>query len=59
MIIKQEDIMGYYVGEQLHCEGCMRVNKVEVVDLEKILFREAVEKDETLYFCDICKEKID
>ena len=57
-MIKNEDILGYSIGEEVCCEEC--INKEEERDLtqEDIITQDYAEKEESLIFCDRCKKRI-
>lgn len=55
-IIKQDEILGYWVNEKLLCLACDD-NKEEYTQ-DSILTSDEVEKSDDLYFCDKCEKQI-
>ena len=60
-VIKVEDIVGYYVGQECVCCDCATKEEVadSVVSLQYIITSNDVESDEELYFCDRCDKLIE
>jgi len=56
--IKIEDIIGYFKNSTLFCVSCAQNEGFKKATLKELFLKEDVESEETLYFCDICKEKI-
>jgi len=57
-VIKVEDIVGYFVGEQYVCCDCMDKKEEAEATQDEILVRSEVENGDKLYFCDRCEEQI-
>ena len=53
-----EDIAGYYVDEKLVCSQCIGNVELQELEEENILLQDAVENNDTFYFCDRCKKRI-
>lgn len=58
MFIKNEDVRGYWIGEQeLICPECV-ADELTGLTAKDVLIDSEMD-DEDLYFCDRCGERID
>jgi hypothetical protein len=57
MEIDNQDIEGYFIGEELVCVGCIQDDERRGIKLDDILLKDDKEECKT-YFCDRCKEEI-
>ena len=58
MIIKDEEILGVYNGEELLCVECAQGIEGMFDDPEKFLLSKTVEHSDDLFFCDRCNAPI-
>lgn len=56
--IKDEDIVGFYVGDKLVCGECINHDEEEEMTPDTLLLRESVENTDDHYFCDRCKQRM-
>jgi len=56
--IKSEDILGYYVGEELICSKCITDEELSEVKQDDILTEQDANNSDDMFFCDRCKKKI-
>jgi len=54
--IKEEDILVFYVGQELICNGCITETERNALKLDDVITD--TESDEEMFFCDRCKEQI-
>jgi hypothetical protein len=54
--IKGEDILAFYVGQELVCTGCITDDERAVLKTDNVITDTEAEDD--LYFCDRCKDQI-
>jgi len=57
-VIKVEDIMGYFVGQECVCCDCATKEEEVEVTQSEIITIDDVEDDDELYFCDRCEKQI-
>ena len=57
-MIKNEDILGYQFGKEFVCEGCIKGNEEKEAKEEEILTTDWAEEQESVIFCDRCKERL-
>ena len=57
-VIKADDIMGYFVGQECVCASCVSKDEKAEATQDKIITRNVVEEGDQLYFCDRCDEPI-
>jgi len=61
MIVKVEEILGYYIGEELVCTECIDEETEQEVTAEQIVFdhpTSGVRREEEMGFCDQCKKRL-
>jgi len=58
MVIKAEDVMGYFVGEECVCADCATKDEEATVTQNEIITRDVTENEDELYFCDRCNKQI-
>ena len=56
--IKQDEIRGIHVSGEVLCSNCATDEEMKNVKEEEIISENMAEKDDTLYFCDRCKERL-
>lgn len=54
--IKNEDIIGYRVGEDTVCPDCIKKEELDEIGLDDIIANN--DREEGIYFCDRCKKQI-
>ena len=57
-IIKTEDIVGYFGdNDQVICTDCV-TDANENLTSDEVITRQMIERDEDLWFCDLCKHEL-
>ena len=54
-IVKQEEIVGYRIGEELVHADCIEDSEREEITLDGIITESERDRDDDLLFCDRCK----
>ena len=57
-VIRTEDIMGYFVGQECVCCDCANGQEELVVSQNEIITLNDAERGDELYFCDRCQKQI-
>ena len=57
-MIKVEDIVGYFVGQECVCCDCIRKDEETQVAQNEIITCDDTESGDNLYFCDRCEKQI-
>ena len=57
-VVRAEDIIGYFVGQECVCCDCASKKEEEIVSQNEIITLDDVESDDELYFCDRCQKQI-
>ena len=58
-VYKEERIVGMYRGSEIICATCMSDEDWVSLTKDNILIERQVEKEEGLYWCDSCGERIE
>lgn len=59
MQVETDEIAGYHCQDgSLYCVECMAELEIEFEDPNRILFADTVEAENSLFWCDNCKERI-
>jgi len=57
-IIKTEDVVGYFDSdERIICVDCVTDGDQDITS-DDVITQEMADKDDRLWFCDICKQKL-
>jgi hypothetical protein len=57
-IIKNEDILGYFSdNNQMICVDCITDGDQDTTS-DDVITQEMVDNDDRLWFCDVCKQKL-
>lgn len=57
-IIKQEDIRGYRIGEQMVCQECTEKDELKDLKQSEIIEAHEIENSDDHYFCDRCEKEL-
>lgn len=57
-VIRTEDIVGFFVGEECVCCDCIQPNEEAEVTQEEVITQRDVEDEDSYYFCDRHKGRI-
>lgn len=57
-VVKVEEIMGYFIGQECVCCDCATKEEEEVVSQNEIITLDDVERGDEYYFCDRCEKQI-
>lgn len=57
-VIKVEDVMGFFVGQECVCADCASKDEEASATLDEIITRDDTESSDLLYFCDRCNGQI-
>jgi hypothetical protein len=55
-IIKDDDVKGYQVGEEVFCKQCITKDELHTLQEDELILERAFD-DENFCFCDRCKEQ--
>lgn len=58
-VIKADDIVGYFIGQECVCCACADKKEEAEASLDEIITLDMVESGDEIYFCDRCKKQID
>ena len=58
MVIKVEDVMGYFVNEQFICYDCASQDEEQEATQDEVVIRDDIESGDNLYFCDRCNKQV-
>ena len=56
--VKLEEVVAYHTGRGLVCADCATAEEQNDVKEHEILLRGDYQKEEVIYFCDVCGERI-
>jgi hypothetical protein len=57
--IKPEEICGYNLDNEIVCTGCIDSEDfIDDLPIKDIITNDDVDKDDGIYFCDRCKERL-
>jgi hypothetical protein len=57
-IIKDEDIVGYRLGEQIVHPQCATPDELNELEEDMLITEHEIEKDDDLWFCDRCRKQM-
>lgn len=58
-VVKVEEIMGYFIGQQCVCCDCATKEEEETITSQnEIITLDDVERSDEYYFCDRCEKQI-
>jgi hypothetical protein len=55
-IVKNDEVVGYHVHQQIVCSECIEPNEVNELRENHVIIERDIEED--LFFCDRCGEKL-
>jgi len=56
-VYKAEEIVAYYVGQDLVCQKCIEDKEMNELDADDIILQDTIEDKENLFFCDRMQEE--
>lgn len=58
-MVKNEDIKGYRVGEDVVCPDCMKPEEIRAIKQNELILLRELEDQENIYWCDRCGKLIE
>lgn len=58
MIANDDQILGYFIGEECVHRKCTDRDEIADLTTDEILFEDDLRSGDTRFFCDRCKEEI-
>jgi hypothetical protein len=57
-VFKVEEIRGYWFENEVVCVDCTDTDEINSAKIDQVVTEDDLQKDDYLYFCDRCKERI-
>lgn len=57
-IVNDNDIFGYFIGEEIVCRECIETDEEKAITCDDLIFDSDLGNPEKRYFCDRCNEEI-
>jgi len=57
-IISLKEVGGYLVNKEVVCRHCIQEKEFLAITEDVVLSIDYIDKDDTMYFCDRCKERL-
>ncbi len=58
MVVKEEDVIAYFIDDDLVCRDWVSKEERKCVTADRILLRHCLECSDDVYFCDRCEEQL-